>query len=361
MIILKIKSDIFVDVYLFGLVILKCFGMDSTDSIYTKSTVIFSVLLFFFCLMNKWNKQKFICSMVMIALAICSTIMSHRVTVLMAFISIIAIMQCNQKMETIKRVALIWMTVASFRMLLAYLGIIDCQQQMLYEVRNAGHIAYGFGFGNKNQFGIAIVIVLLSVIYIFYDKIKFLYLVIIAGIGLYLSYMYAQCTTAMLLVLFTLLIYEISKYAEKIFYVIGKLVIPGCVFFSFITAIFYNKVSIFNYINSLSTGRIGLANAFLKKYPISLLGADIQIGSAALDNGYVLLYCTTGIVISMFFIYVYQKTMAWMCERKMKKEVLITIVFAILGISEGGFLNPFMNYSILFIGLYLSQKLGQSS
>ena len=58
---MKIKSDIFVDVYLFGLVILKCFGMDSTDSIYTKSTVIFSVLLLFFCLMNKWNKQKFIC------------------------------------------------------------------------------------------------------------------------------------------------------------------------------------------------------------------------------------------------------------------------------------------------------------
>lgn len=343
--------------FILVLTFLKTLGFDMNDQVFIVSAVIMTTYLGISFFVSEWSKKQFNAFFLLLIIASLTLVFSKRVTAVVIIITIFSICYIEDSEKVIELVAKLWLYMVVIKVILAFLGVIDMQPQVQWGPNGIIGTAYGFGFGNKNQFGIAILNFFISYIYLYFEKTSIKKLVVLSCGCIYLAQVYAQSSTSVLLIV-TLMGFVVfsKKFTNFNIKIIARFILPLMALLSFVLPLFYGIFGAFTVLNQLLSTRLNLSWFYLSTYPISLFGNSLDILSIALDNAYLTLYCGFGVIFFVSFLFLYQKTINWMISKNFQKELCITCAYLLMGYTEGAFINPFINFSIMFIGLYLKER-----
>ncbi len=359
---ISINKDFFVEIYVIAIVIMKTFGIDSTDAIYGMLSLAMLVFLAF-RLLNQTYKRRYLEYVVLfVIISTLTFFQSHRTTALIIAVSIIGMGCVKDAERIIRHAAFVWVVIVPIRIIMAICGFIDKQEQMLWSVKGAIGTAYGLGFGNKNQLAIAATIALLSYIYLKKEKIKFVEIIVICIVNTYVNYYYAKSDFGVWVnvLIFLGWIMIKNKNMRIPFIKSVKYIWIIVLAVSFILPFMYGNIGIVNLLDVVLSTRIRLSRRYLLESGISLFGRDLTFLNQyiVIDNAYLTCFCYFGIFFSLIFFVLYYKMITYLEKKMMVYELFLTFVFMVLGYVEGAFMNPFMNYTILFIGMYLKDRFG---
>lgn len=270
----------------------------------------------------------------------------------------------NIAIEKIMRMGL-WAWGSSF-LLLTFTSLWH-MQDMGYKVHDKlglGYIfRYGLGYSHPNVLHVSYFIFVIFIVYVCgknYGMKAFALLML----GNLLTFSYSVSYTGVAIVTLYLLtaLYMAKKQKlhawEKI---LCNLVYPGCCLLSLWGSVLLkNHEQIFRIINKIVNERLRLSQIFLVKENISLFGvrvADLITASLTMDNAYVYLFITHGIIIFavisvlyLYLIYVYAK-------ENRARELTIIVFICLMGIMEPYLFNTsFKNVIFLFVGELFYRK-----
>lgn len=236
-------------------------------------------------------------------------------------------------------------------------------------------IRWGMGYSTGNVFHVSYFILTVFLCYTWgkrYDVRRMLALMA----GNLAVFLFSLSYTGVIVTTFLLLMYlygvkrkELSL-AERILF---QLPLPLCLIFSF-GGPFLLNIPLMQKVDAMVQARLSFSAYYLKNQPISLFGArmrDIPFFWVIMDNGYVYIFMTFGIVIFALFCAGYAVLIArysgfserkgygeqkgaagWDCSagRERLPELSIIFSFLLYGIMEQFISNAFMNLSLLFLG-----------
>lgn len=236
-------------------------------------------------------------------------------------------------------------------------------------------IRWGMGYSTGNVFHVSYFILTVFLCYTWgkrYDVRRMLALMA----GNLAVFLFSLSYTGVIVTTFFLLMYlygvkrkELSL-AERILF---QLPLPLCLIFSF-GGPFLLDIPLMQKVDAMVQARLSFSAYYLKNQPISLFGArmrDIPFFWVIMDNGYVYIFMTFGIVIFALFCAGYAVLIArysgfsgrkgrgeqkgaagWYCSagRERLPELSIIFSFLLYGIMEQFISNAFMNLSLLFLG-----------
>lgn len=236
-------------------------------------------------------------------------------------------------------------------------------------------IRWGMGYSTGNVFHVSYFILTVFLCYTWgkrYDVRRMLALMA----GNLAVFLFSLSYTGVIVTTFFLLMYlygvkrrELSL-AERILF---QLPLPLCLIFSF-GGPFLLDIPLMQKVDAMVQARLSFSAYYLKNQPISLFGArmrDIPFFWVIMDNGYVYIFMTFGIVIFALFCAGYAVLIArysgfsgrkghgeqkgaagWdrSAGRERLPELSIIFSFLLYGIMEQFISNAFMNLSLLFLG-----------
>lgn len=350
----KIKTILY---YLFLLIptVCKGFGFAMGDDIYVICALVSCFLLAIKCLLTKWKLKELLICVPLVLLGLVTAYISKKFSIIMAILTIVGAKDIDIK-KALKLMCITWIVCFVINVNLALFGVIDADPNCHVKIcNNKTAYAFGLGYGHKNQLALACIITLLSYIYLRYEKMKWYEFVPVFAYIAFIS-KYADSETAIIMIVFIPIILLVSKIKKikKPLNLAYKLLLPACFVFSFVTIMMYGKFDFLLKLDKFFNTRIKLGQIYLKAYPFSVLGNKVEtINGYFLDNGYLYLYCTFGILIFTLFMIGYQLLIHYLIKHDLTKELLITACFLIMGIVEQFFSNPYMNISIILIAYLL--------
>lgn len=244
---------------------------------------------------------------------------------------------------------------------------------ILLDFQNFSIDKHSFGYNHPNQFGISIFSVITILMVATYNRIYqkgiLKYGLLVLQAPLLLLIFQSGSRGAEIATLITYLIFFVLLVANKhqnFLFLMGTFVLMGAVIFSlYTTSSSVNTVGSFLYnLNQVFTQRLQLNNYFYQNYGVSILGQKVfynlnaTVGSnyAIIDNAYVKLIVNYGLVYTISYIgYI----ILIMKRVVLKKEValLIPIIsFIVYGLIEQGFIQYWVNFSMLFSGVLFYNK-----
>ncbi len=247
-------------------------------------------------------------------------------------------------------------------------------------------IRWGMGYSTGNVFHVSYFILAVFLCYTWgkrYDVRRMLALMAgnLAVFLFSLSYTGVIVTTFFLLMYFYGVKRRELSLAERILF---QLPLPLCLIFSF-GGPFLLDIPLMQKVDAMLQARLSFSAYYLKNQPISLFGArmrDIPFFWVIMDNGYVYIFMTFGIVVFVLFCAGYavliarysgfsgrkgrgeQKEAAgWdrSAGRERLPELSIIFSFLLYGIMEQFISNAFMNLSLLFLGEVLFGAEGEEN
>lgn len=247
-------------------------------------------------------------------------------------------------------------------------------------------IRWGMGYSTGNVFHVSYFILTVFLCYTWgkrYD-VRRMFALMAGNLAVFL---FSLSYTGVIVTTFFLLMYlygvkrkELSL-AERILF---QLPLPLCLIFSF-GGPFLLDIPLMQKVDAMVQARLSFSAYYLKNQPISLFGArmrDIPFFWVIMDNGYVYIFMTFGIVIFALFCAGYavliarysgfsvrkgrgeQKEAAgWdrSAGRERLPELSIIFSFLLYGIMEQFISNAFMNLSLLFLGEVLFGAEGEEN
>ena len=236
-------------------------------------------------------------------------------------------------------------------------------------------IRWGMGYSTGNVFHVSYFILTVFLCYTWgkrYDVKRMLVLMA----GNLAVFLFSLSYTGVIVTTFFLLIYIYAVkrreliLAERILF---QLPLPLCLVFSF-GGPFMLDIPLMQKVDAMVQARLSFSAYYLKNQPISLFGArmrDIPFFWVIMDNGYVYIFMTFGIVVFALFCAGYAILIARYsgflrrkeCReqkgavgsnrsagRERLPELSIIFSFLLYGIMEQFISNAFMNLSLLFLG-----------
>lgn len=224
-------------------------------------------------------------------------------------------------------------------------------------------IRYTFGFENPNSFPTKLFLCI--ILYLYLRKRINLIDVAVSVVISFGIYTLSGSRTYLIMVLISTILLYIHQFAyylkNKLVQVLAKncFLILGVI--SIFSGMYYIEYAeILQPMNELLSGRISMANIVLSEFEIKFLGQDIQPflenRGIVLDNFYISLILTTGIIFFIFLYFSIYKLFSVFITCNLYKEVLVFIVFLIYGITEKTFLDISSNFSLLFFSILIYKQ-----
>lgn len=355
-----INKDLFVEVYIITIVVMKTLGIDSTDAIYGILSLIMLIILAFRLLNQTYKRIYFEYISLFALISVLTYFQSHRTTAVMIVASIVGMSCVKNADKIIRHTAFVWALMVPMRIVLALYGFIDKQEQTLWGFNESIGTAYGLGFGHKNQLAVAATIAVLSYIYLKKEKVKLIEVIALCSANIYINYYYAKSDFGVLVnaLIFLGWIMTKNKNTRTIFIKSVKYVWIIVLIVSFTLPLMYGKIGFVSLLDTILSTRIRLSRRYLLEAGISLFGQDLTFLNQfiAIDNAYLTCFCYFGVLFSVIFYVLYYRMIVHLEKKMMVYELYIVFVFIALGYVEGSFVNPFMNYTILFIGVFLKDE-----
>jgi hypothetical protein len=237
-------------------------------------------------------------------------------------------------------------------------GILEQTPLLISDNNYLPRYVYGFAYGKQNLLFLSGFLTVTAILYVYFDRLNVLWLL---GTMIPMMFLYelTYCRTGILLfgLLWVMIGWEkITKWKGyhhiySLAYVIGFAI-------SLLATVFYSPGNLgMQKINHLFNGRIDIAHAYFGTVGFSLFPRDVSIFSFNLnriiDNLYMSLAITSGLVVAVLFVFLMTKTSRLLCKKNCYRELIFMVIFAIYAVLEEFPLNPSMNSFILLLGVLL--------
>lgn len=360
------KSNLFYFIFLNLMIFFKTLGLDGNNKIFIFVSLCSSLFLIMHLFYYKISAKQFFIISIISIICIIITFKSGKITILMSGIIILFTRKIDfdKLIKTIFATKIIGVTMV---VLLWICGIVSTNE--FYRINNNGELIkrYTLGFIHPNVAFLNFYLLVLMYLYIRFEKLNLKDYIGILTITL-LIYRLTDSRTGVISVLIAIILAFVLRYKLLIKFKFIKniiVLIPlicgiGSVF---LCKIYSNNNYLLNSINNILTGRLELGNRFLSIYNIKLLGQKVIEGSSLngsylrIDNGYIKLILSYGIVIFIIYIILQIKILKKYTFRTYEyKKVLLIVSFSIYGLTEVYIYNAFINISLLFLSELLYKK-----
>lgn len=351
--------------------IAKAWGLNSGDSMYYifSSVAFFVWILIMICsygrnvfrikeIKNSWIELATIICLLAISLIMYFT--SRKLGPILLFLVIIAVKEIDID-RVLKLCSMFWIFTFVIKVTLSLCGIIPMvythKDNAIYGVREVS----GLGYPHPNN---AYLVFAISVFFIYYlnniSSKLFSLIVIILNFILYFT---CYSVTGFTIVVVTILGFEIINRKKKMVeHVFSRLstargfsiayLFPMLI--SILSPLLFciNDDGFKRILNKLSTGRIEYSHEYMTNYPITLWGQifDERTVAPIIDNAFVYILLQYGIIYFAFFTIGYYLVVKSCIENKNIKRLFICILFLYYGLFEQFIQNPFINFTLLFVG-----------
>lgn len=350
------KREFMVLVFLALITFCKGLGLSSNDKIYLIIFIIASICMLLKAITDKFTKKEFVIMFSLLGIGILNLIIGNQTVIL--FTAIILCCMKNVSIEKTIRVMFIARLIAYLLIIfLVITGI--CENNYMLFYRDGEYIKrYSLTFNHPNLAHSSFAIIVILGIYIFYDKLNVINVLIVEllNYGLYLfTYSRTGFLICSVFLIFALL-FKKFKIIKNISAKFIKYYLVFLIFLSLISGILYNDFDIFQQADKLLTGRIGYINELITNYDIPIIGNQKYNEDVLFDNGYISLLYEGGLLATIWFIYIYNKTTKLLIKENRNKEILLLIIFMTYSITESYLPNVIMNPTLLFFTLYIFRK-----
>lgn len=334
----------------------KGLGLSSNDKIYVIIFIIASICMLLKAITDKFTKKEFVIIFSLLGIGILNLIIGNQTVIL--FTAIILCCMKNVSIEKTIKVMFVARLIA-YLLIIFLVGSGICENNYMLFYRDGEYIKrYSLIFSHPNLAHSSFAIIVILGIYIFYNKLNVINVLIVEVLnyGLYLlTYSRTGFLICSIFLIFALL-FKKFKIIQKIIKKIIKYYLIFLIFLSLLSGILYDKVDIFQKADKLLTGRIGYINELITKYDIPIIGNQKYNEDVLFDNGYISLLYEGGLLATIWFIYIYNKTTKLLIKENRNKEILLLIIFMTYSITESYLPNVIMNPTLLFFALYIFRK-----
>lgn len=339
------------------MVFAKGVGLDSGDKIYYVLSAIACVCVIVKLVLTKYNEKQAAAMILLCLIAFVAYRNSGRMGIVLSVLAIVG-MKDMELSKLFHLGAIIYGISFCSTVLLSATGLIH-NPLVVHEKGNIGEIIrWGMGYSTANVFHISYFILCVFLVYTWKRKYSLtrLLLLMLGNILVFvfsLSYTGVAVTTFYLFLSFYAIRKERLNIVEKI---ICQFPLPLCLLFSF-AGPFLLKYPVMQKVDQMVQARLSFSQYFLQNQPITLFGTrmkDIPSFWVIMDNGYVYIFMTFGIIVFALFCIGYALLIAKYSginkEKERLPELAIIFSFLLYGIMEQFISNAFMNLSLLFMG-----------
>ena len=350
------KKIIFFNIFLILFTVSKAWGLDSSNRTYYVLAAIAAVFWVFALLGTKYEiKDILFCSILLVTSAI-SLYCSGKIGAILPAMVIVAAKDTSID-DVIKVMMKCWIVTVSVKVLLVVLGFIPNEIREKTNELAKGRDSYKMGYGHPNLFAMAVVVCVLLVLYTYWDNIKWWWglLIIAVTIAVFIVSLSFTGTAVMLLAAGWCLINCLVNRFEILNRIIDLIMIVSSAVFSFGMFIIVSIIGINENLDAAlhkyTSTRSGVSYNMMNMYPIKLFGQrfDGRAGYEIVDNAYVYTLIQLGLIMFCLMAIAYLCCIVNTYKHRDTRRLFIVAVFIAYGFMEQSFINPFINFSWLFI------------
>ena len=350
------KKIIFFNIFLILFTVSKAWGLDSSNRTYYVLAAIAAVFWVFALLGTKYEiKDILFCSILLVTSAI-SLYCSGKIGAILPAMVIVAAKDTSID-DVIKVMMKCWIVTVSVKVLLVVLGFIPNEIREKTNELAKGRDSYKMGYGHPNLFALAVAVCVLLVLYTYWNNIKWwwgLLIIAVATVVFIVSLSFAG-TAVMLLAAGWCLINCLVNRSEILNRIIDLIMIAVSAVFSIGIFVIVSITGINENLDAVlykyTSSRSWVSYDMMDKYPIKLFGQrfDGRAGYEIVDNAFLYTLIQLGIIMFCLMVIAYLFCIINTYKHRDTRRLFILAVFIAYGFMEQSFINPFINFSWLFI------------
>ncbi|MCI8546006.1 MAG: hypothetical protein HFJ44_02105 [Clostridia bacterium] len=245
--------------------------------------------------------------------------------------------------------------------IVAYIFDAELLHYNIRKVENTIQVRHTFFFAHANTFSNILCWTYFMYLYYNYEKIGAIDKIVLCMIAVFIYVFPNSRTTAIIMVLFLFVLWGYKKIKDtKVVTFLVKNIWIICMIISIGCLIFHNS-GLVQKVDTMLSGRINLGYQVYNLYGTTLLGQYVPVGcsiqisatrwimSLVIDNLYYRLLFYYGIIISIFFTYMIQKTLAKQVKEKNEKNVVFLVLLCLFGLMETMSLQALVAFPLLLM------------
>ena len=350
------KKIIFFNIFIILFTISKAWGLDSSNRTYYVLAAIAAVFWVFALLGTKYEiKDILFCSILLVTSAI-SLYCSGKIGAILPAMVIVAAKDTSID-DVIKVMMKCWIVTVSVKVLLVVLGFIPNEIREKTNELAKGRDSYKMGYGHPNLFALAVAVCVLLVLYTYWNNIKWwwgLLIIAVATVVFIVSLSFTG-TAVMLLAAGWCLINCLVNRFDILNRIIDLIMIVVSTAFSLGMFIIVSITGINEHLDAVlykyTSSRSEVSYNMMNMYPIKLFGQrfDGRAEYELVDNAYVYTLIQLGVILFCLMVAAYFCCVIYTYKHRDTRRLFIIAVFIAYGFMEQSFINPFINFSWLFI------------
>lgn len=350
------KKVIFFNIFIILFTVSKAWGLDSSNRTYYVLAAIAAVFWVFALLGTKYEIKEILFSGMLLVVSAISLYCSGKIGAILPAMVIVAAKDTSID-DVIKVMMKCWIVTVSVKVLLVVLGFIPNEIREKTNELAKGRDSYKMGYGHPNLFALAVAVCVLLVLYTYWNNIKWwwgLLIIAVATVVFIVSLSFTG-TAVMLLAAGWCLINCLVNRFEILNRIIDFLMIVVSAVFSLGMFVIVSITGINENLDAVlykyTSSRSWVSYNMMDKYPIKLFGQrfDGRVGYEIVDNAYVYTLIQLGLIMFCLMAIAYLCCIVNTYKHKDTRRLFILAVFIAYGFMEQSFINPFINFSWLFI------------
>ena len=353
---LKINKTLFFNIFIILFSMSKGWGLDSSDRMYYVLATVAAVFWLLALAGTKFElKEFFLCGLLLIVSAI-SLYCSGKIGAILPAMVIVAAKDTSID-DVIRIMMRCWLITVMAKVILVVVGVIPNRIQEKYTELSHGEESYTMGYGHPNLFALSVSICVLLILYIYWDNIKWWWSLVIVALAISV-FSVSLCYTGTAIILVTAVWCLISGGTtqwEKLRLIINSLMvavsIAAMISIFVLSRIIGISESLDIVLLRFTAHRTHVSRRMMDMYSIKLFGQrfDGRAGYEILDNAYVYTLLQLGVIMFCLMMLVYLCCLIRTYRNRDTRVLFILTVLIVYGFMEQSFINPFINFSWLFI------------
>ena len=350
------KKIIFFNIFIILFTISKAWGLDSSNRTYYVLAAIAAVFWVFALLGTKYEIKEILFSGMLLVVSAISLYCSGKIGAILPAMVIVAAKDTSID-DVIKVMMKCWIVTVSVKVLLVVFGFIPNEIREKTNELAKGRDSYKMGYGHPNLFAMAVALCVLLVLYTYWGNIKWWWSLLIIAVAtvVFIVSLSFTGTAVMLLAAGWCLINSLVNQFEIMRRIVNILMIAVSAIFSSGMFIIVSILGIDEAIDSVlykyTSSRSQVSGNMMDLYQTKIFGQkfDGRAGYEIVDNAYIYTLLQLGIIMFCLMVIAYLCCIINSYKLRDTRRLFILVVLIAYGFMEQSFINPFINFSWLFI------------
>ena len=353
---LKINKTLFFNIFIILFSMSKAWGLDSSDRMYYVLATVAAVFWAFAIVGTNYElKEFFLCGLLLVISAI-SLLCSGKIGAILPAMVIVAAKDTSID-DVIRIMMRCWLITVMSKVILVIVGVIPNRIQEKYTELSHGEYSYTMGYVHPNLFALSVSICVILILYIYWDNIKWWWSLVIVALAISV-FSVSLCYTGTAIILVTAvwcLISGVATQWEKLRLIMNSLMVAvsmaAMISIFVLSRIIGISESLDIVLLRLTAHRTHVSRNMMDVYSIKLFGQrfDGRAGYEILDNAYVYTLLQLGVIMFCLMMLAYLCCIIRTYRNRDTRILFILTVLIVYGFMEQSFINPFINFSWLFI------------